>query len=190
MRDFQKANIMTENTPTFNNEQIDVSFLPDYNDIQPVKIGKKWLKKIRVNAIIFYLILAGGSGIFVWWTGKLTEHPWAVAGGACFFLLSFLLVMYIQYLNWNSMKYAVRMKDLYFEKGWFWNTKIVVPFNRIQHATVVETFMDKNFGIAQLKIYTAGGGSSDLLLPGLTPREANAIRDFILKKVESADEEE
>lgn len=179
-----------EDNPIFNNKQVEVSLLPDYNDINAVKVDKALLKKNRLNIFIFYLIFVVGGGIFIWLTGKSAEHKWEIAGTGGILLLVFIVTMYIQYLNWDSMKYAVRVRDLYFEKGWFRNVKVIVPFNRIQHATVVETFMDKYFGIAQLKIYTAGGGSSDLVLQGLTPKEANAIRDFILRKAEVADEEE
>ena len=179
-----------EDRQEFMNRQIDVSQLPDYNDIHPVKIGKALLNKNRVNTAIFYFIVLIASALFLWITGQLGEYKWIYLIGILIFTLFFALIFYIQYLNWDSMKYAMRRRDMYFEKGWFYNMKVVVPFNRIQHATVVETFMDKTFGIAQLKIYTAGGGSSDLILPGLTPTEANSIRDFILKKGESIDEEE
>ncbi len=179
-----------EDRQEFMNRQIDVSQLPDYNDIHPVKIGKALLKKNRLNTLIFYLVVLIASALFLWISGQWGEYKWIYLLGILVFTIFIALIFYVQYLNWDSMKYAMRMKDMYFEKGWFYNMKVVVPFNRIQHATVVETFMDKTFGIAQLKIYTAGGGSSDLILPGLTPTEANSIRDFILKKGESIDEEE
>ena len=66
----------------------------------------------------------------------------------------------------------------------------MVPFNRIQHITVVETAIDKIFNIAQLNIFTAGGQNSDLNIQGLDPDVALRIRDFVLRKTTVEDEEE
>jgi uncharacterized protein len=42
----------------------------------------------------------------------------------------------------------------------------------------------KTFNISALKIYTAGGSSSDLTIGGLPPEEAQRLKDFITQSAE------
>jgi|GEM_PF-6009490 len=49
--------------------------------------------------------------------------------------------------------------------------------------------IERMFGLSKLKIFTAGGASSDLKIPGLLPETANKLKDYIQLKV-GRDEEE
>jgi membrane protein YdbS with pleckstrin-like domain len=63
-----------------------------------------------------------------------------------------------------------------------------VPFNRIQHSEINQGPLDRAYNLASLNIYTAGGSSSDLTIPGLPYDQAVKLREFVAKK--SADDEQ
>ena len=79
--------------------------------------------------------------------------------------------------------YAFRQKDISYKTGWLWRSITTVPFNRVQHCEVSQGVMDRYFGLAKLKIFTAGGSSSDVVVPGLRLDQATDLKDFILEKI-------
>ena len=47
--------------------------------------------------------------------------------------------------------------------------------------------IERQFGLSKLKIFTAGGGASDMSIPGLDPETANALKEYIVSKTSSID---
>ena len=108
---------------------------------------------------------------------------WLAIGALLIF--SLLLVRSV----FRKKSYAIRQKDIIYKKGLFWQSSTVIPFNRVQHCEVSQGPIDRYFNLAELKIFTAGGASSDLTIDGLLPETANRIKDFIVTKT-GMDEEE
>ena len=79
--------------------------------------------------------------------------------------------------------YAVRNKDIVFRSGVFWRTVTAIPYNRIQHVEKDSAPLDRRYGIANLKIFTAGGAGGDLKIDGLSADVAERLRVHILDKV-------
>lgn len=172
------------------NRQIFTNNLPDITNVESEKIGiRLWQKMRLLHLIWFFILLVTGISVCLF-IGIFEKYSLYILSGIILFILIFSLLGYLKYLSWRSMAYSLRENDLSFERGWFWNSKVIVPFNRIQHVTVVETALDKLFKIAQLNIFTAGGHSSDLTIQGLDPDAALKIRDFVLRKTTVEDEEE
>ena len=82
------------------------------------------------------------------------------------------------------MGYAVREKDISFKSGCLWKSVTTVPFNRVQHFDIRPGILDRKYGLARLTIYTAGGQSSDLMIPGLLPDVAEKLKAHILGTTE------
>lgn len=78
--------------------------------------------------------------------------------------------------------YALRTRDITYEKGWIYKSMTTLPFNRIQHTEVSQGPIERKFRLATLKVYTAGGSSSDLAIPGLDQETAQELREFIAGK--------
>jgi membrane protein YdbS with pleckstrin-like domain len=57
-----------------------------------------------------------------------------------------------------------------------------VPFNRIQHVETSNTPFDRRYGIATLRLFTAGGSGADLKIDGLGKKAAEKLRVYILEK--------
>lgn len=80
---------------------------------------------------------------------------------------------------YRRLGYALDDRLLRVVRGWLVHTDTVVPFVRVQHIDVAQGPIDKLFGLASLVVHTAGTHNSVVVLPGLTPETAAAIRDRI-----------
>ena len=78
-------------------------------------------------------------------------------------------------------KYAVRLEDLNYQRGLFTTTVSSAPFNRIQHASTQQYFLERMFNLASLEVYTAAGQA--VQITGLDPKIARNLRDHVLAQV-------
>ena len=171
----------------FTNAQLSVEELPraasaTYEPLAPaylrVELLSLWLGRL---AILF---------IFLIYTYLTKDFPnwlrWGIAGLWVFLLLASTL---IRYLGFKIKGYAVRQHDLMYRQGLLFRTLTVVPFSRIQHSEVQQGVIERQFGLASLSVYTAGGSQSDIVIPGLKQEQAEQIRQLLSQKL-AADEEE
>ena len=85
----------------------------------------------------------------------------------------------------NSWSFALFMPlvwVLWLVGGRRWRKTVLLPFNRVQHAEVSSGPLQRKFGLASLKFFTAGGSSVDLKIDGLMKERAEEIRSFIMEK--------
>jgi hypothetical protein len=61
---------------------------------------------------------------------------------------------------------------------------MVIPYNRIQHVALHEGIISRYFGLAKVEIFTAGGSSSDLEIPGIAKAEAEDIKQLLMGKIQ------
>ena len=118
------------------------------------------------------------------------EHIYILFNFGFPLLVVFLIFLFVlAYFGYFQMSYALREKDIFYKKGLIFRKSTVIPFNRIQHCEVNHGPIDRFFGLASLKIFTAGGVSSDLSIPGLSESKAHSLKDYIVGKT-GLDEEE
>jgi membrane protein YdbS with pleckstrin-like domain len=86
-------------------------------------------------------------------------------------------------------QYALRKHDVIYTSGWIIRNTTVLPFNRVQHVEIKHGPIDRMFGLSSLKIFTAGGSQSDMVIPGLERERAQRIKELIVNKT-GQDEEE
>jgi membrane protein YdbS with pleckstrin-like domain len=78
--------------------------------------------------------------------------------------------------NWASWRYAERDDDLLIGRGVIWRELTVVPYGRMQLVEVTSGPLERHFGLARLQLHTAAA-TTDAHIPGLTPEEAERLRD-------------
>jgi len=175
--------------PKFDNIQVDIDSLPDIEDLHLLQLDNNY-KKVRIIVwFIFAVILAVAFFtvlMLVNWQGHRPLFL-VIASPVILFILTFSFI--ITYYGFYQMAYAVRGRDLFYKKGLIFRKTTIIPFNRIQHCEVNHGPVDRMFGLASLKIFTAGGQASDLEIPGLVESKAHAIKDYIIGKT-GFDEEE
>lgn len=106
----------------------------------------------------------------------------ALAGAAWLWVLPGLLAAVLAWLGWviprqvRAIGYAERRDDLLIRKGVMFRTLVVVPYGRMQFVDVQAGPLDRWGGIARVQLHTASP-TSDAQIPGLTPAEADRLRD-------------
>jgi len=104
-----------------------------------------------------------------------------------FFFLGSVNSLVFPFLSYKFWRFSVREDDVYIERGVLTRVKTTAPFLRIQHIDVIQSLLDRMFGIGKLVIYTAGTRGADVTIPGLPIEYAELLRDR-LKNVTPEDE--
>lgn len=174
--------------PRYSNVQIDTQHLPPLEDLSLIPLEKNYLK-VRLLVWILWTSILTLVFFGVYSLTSILENEWICRSLAASLFLIIILVFIFSFYGYNYMFYALRERDIMFTKGLLIRTITVIPFNRIQHIEVSHGPVDRWFKLATLKIFTAGGHSSDLNIPGLSRIKAHQIRDYITQK-SALDEEE
>lgn len=172
----------------FSNQQVDIYSLPKVDDVAYKRVHKEHLNVQLISSAIFWGIVVIGA--ILWLTLNTVDYPlWADLGGGAVILSLIGLSLFFTIKLHYRMGYALREQDVLFKAGFLWRSETVIPFKRIQHVEVEQGPIDRLFDLSQVKVYTAGGSSSDLVIPGLRPTEAESIKFFILNRSTSDEEE-
>ena len=168
-------------TTHFENLSVDPNELPGLNDFEFRSIDSGYLKVSILSSILFFLIFIAGAVAIIEFSeieDKAISYLISLSSIVVLFSLNFIITV----LGFKKKQYALRQRDIVYTKGLIWSVRTTVPFNRIQHAELKQGPIERTFGLNSLKIYTAGGQSSDLVIPGLPEDVALNIKDFVLKK--------
>ncbi len=177
-----------KNEPLFSNKQLDESSLPSVRHIDFVSLEKNLLKADLIWITLFFMIgimILLFLQYYIAFEWLVLYGSWILLGLISLFILSLILI----YFGFFEKNYAIREKDIIYNSGLFWRSSTAIPFNRVQHCEVSIGPIDKMFGLSELKIFTAGGSSSDLSIEGLKPETSNRLKDYIINKT-GIDEEE
>lgn len=170
------------------NPQLTIDALPTIEDVLFTNISKKLLWKNIINlSIFFFILMTLGILFYLFGESDFKEVLEYVLIGV---LVLYIVFIIVQIKAIRFKQYALRSKDLLYKSGWIWRRTTAVPFARIQHSEVVRSPFDQLFDIATLKIYTAGGSSSDLSISGIPEKRAEKMRAYIVRQAKLQDEEE
>ncbi|WP_081209953.1 PH domain-containing protein [Salegentibacter sediminis] len=163
----------------FSNEQIDLASLPKYESVAYSSVSSKYLIKMNIQTGIFMLVLFIALGVF--WFFKLNP----LQSGLIFsvILIGFIFRFWNNYRLLQTLGYAIREKDIIYRRGFIFSKTTIIPFNRVQHASISRGIWDKFLGISSLNIFTAGGSGSDITIPGLEPEMAVRLKEAIAVKI-------
>ena len=81
-----------------------------------------------------------------------------------------------------AKKMALRDHDIAFRSGLWWHKTVLLPRNRVQHIELSSGPLQRKFGLASLKFYTAGGAAVDLQIDGLSHEQAQSLRDHVMQQ--------
>jgi len=170
----------------FTNAQIELESLPKLDDVTMSPISKKYLSIILINKLLVFVFIYGALIIAKLFANDIlfTKYYWYLFLGLTLFLI---VNVVFSVLAFRKRKYALREKDVIYSKGLLFLKLIVVPISRIQHIEETRTWLARQFGLASIKIFTAGDSGTDLSIRGLTEDEARRINDFLSSKVDAED---
>lgn len=162
---------------TFLNLQINMDELPTANELVMEPMAEAYEQEVKVQQIIVWtpLLLASFAPFLIAGLFPLLLIPVFVL-----ILAAFIVALVIRKSKVKGI--ALREHDIAYRSGLFWKKTVLLPFNRVQHAEVSSGPLQRKYGLASLKFFTAGGSSVDLKIDGLLKERAEEIRTFIMKK--------
>lgn len=166
----------------FSNEAIDTKQLPRFEEVQLTALHSKYWNVLMINNLIVFSILAVAI-IFLWIIIEDSEkfNPFWVFG---IFLLVVNFSFILYRISFKKKAYAFRNHDVIYRSGVIATNTMVVPYNRVQHVALHEGFISRFFGLATVEIFTAGGSSSDVEIPGIAKEEAENIKQLLMGKIQ------
>ncbi len=67
-------------------------------------------------------------------------------------------------LQITRTRFLLRRQDFLLSSGVWWHQAVLIPLTRVQHVTVSQGPLQKRFGLATLKVFTAGGVQAEAAL--------------------------
>jgi membrane protein YdbS with pleckstrin-like domain len=156
--------------------------LPEIESPSFTGLNRKYLIILYIRMLIALLFLSGAFITFIVLSGdNIPIKITFLIAGAIVLVIAFSAVLTI--LGFPKKGYLVREKDVSFQRGLITYKVTSVPLNRIQHVEVNQGILEKMLKLSSVKIYTAGGTSSDLTIPGLTESDAQKLKAFLSGKI-------
>lgn len=164
----------------FTNETINIAELPKYEEVQLEKLHPDYWKIMLINRVAFSVVLGIGAGFLLYFNEEMREFwHYLLIAIIVFFLLSVLFGK----ISFRKRGYAFRQHDTLYKKGIISEATTIIPFSRIQHVALHEGLFARMFGLASIGIFTAGGGDSDIEIPGIEREKAHQIKQLLMSKL-------
>lgn len=165
----------------FTNETIDTSNLPRYEAVALTKLHPSYWKEVLVTKGLFLLAIGIAVTLGLIFIEELVNDRLLVVS---IYLLFVLLFLFLSYIAFKKKAYAFRNHDVIYRSGIIATNTMVIPYNRVQHVALHEGFIARFFGLAKVEIFTAGGVSSDIEIPGIAKEEAENIKQLLMGKIQ------
>ena len=169
----------------FSNETIDTSHLPKFEEVVFTALHPKYLRVVLINlAVVIALLILVPILVSVFNPEALSGREWLILGIAIPILCALILLFSI--LGYQKKGFAFREHDVLYRYGVIATNTIVIPYNRVQHVALHEGLISRFFGLAKIEIFTAGGSSSDIEIPGIEKEQAEKIKQLLMGKIQKA----
>lgn len=147
------------------NQLLDAGFLDDQCLTGP--LPEQWLllptvalTKRRCSWLLTLIVVVSGLLIAQWWWCSHWLFPLFWGLTALLFLASWFWLP----LEIRHSRFLLRTQDFLLQYGVFWRRAVLIPLHRVQHVTISQGPLQKRFGLATLKVYTAGGLDAEAAL--------------------------
>jgi membrane protein YdbS with pleckstrin-like domain len=165
----------------FTNETIDTKQLPRYEEVQLTTLHPKYWSVTLINLALVFVVLGVATGL-VWYNAEeLSDYGLELSIGLAIIVV---LTVFLNRIAFKKKAFAFRNHDVIYRSGIIATNTMVIPYNRVQHVALHEGFVSRIFGLAKVEIFTAGGNSSDLEIPGIAKEEAENIKQLLMGKIQ------
>ena len=167
----------------FTNETLDTSQLPKFEEVAFTALHPKYLLVVLIGllrTIAMLVLIPTVVSMFKheFFSGRI----WLILG-IIIPIFSILLVVFSS-IGFKKKGFAFREHDVLYRYGIIATNTIVIPYNRVQHVALHEGLVSRYFGLAKIEIFTAGGSSSDIEIPGIEKEQAENIKQLLMGKIQ------
>lgn len=167
----------------FTNETIDTGLLPKFEEVSFSKLHPQYLKVVFINLAITIIVLILASVGFSMVKPELFTNRIVLFLGFSILLFSLLLIVF-SIIGFKKKAFAFREHDVLYRYGIIATNTIIIPYNRVQHVALHEGLVSRYFGLVKIEIFTAGGSSSDIEIPGIEKEQAENIKQLLMGKIQ------
>jgi membrane protein YdbS with pleckstrin-like domain len=166
----------------FTNNIIESNELPKFEDVKLKALQSKYFRVIMFNLCAIFIVIILVFLILVYLKETIFSNRILLISG---FLIPILFgfFVFLSKLSFHKKGYAFREHDFIYKSGLISETTTIIPFNRVQHVALHQGFISRKLRLAAVELFTAGGESSDLKIPGLLLEEAQKIKNLISQKI-------
>ena len=164
----------------FSNETINTKQLPRFEEVVYSSLHKNYWKVTLLNSAIFFLIV--GIALVFGLVFKTEMKPNQTLFIVLYFVILVITLFFLR-LGFKKKGYAFRNHDVLYRSGVVATNSMVIPYNRVQHVALHQGFISRKLGLASIELFTAGGSSSDLEIPGLLLSDAQSIKNLVSQKI-------
>jgi len=165
----------------FTNPVIDTSSLPRYEEVEFTKLHSGYWKVLMLSAATVFLILGIVITLALIFIEELTPSAIPIVVG---FLLIIIISVICSRVSFLKKAYAFRNHDVLLRSGILATKTTIIPYNRVQHVALHEGMYSRMLGFASIEVFTAGGSSSDITIPGLKKDHAEDIKQLLMGKIQ------
>jgi membrane protein YdbS with pleckstrin-like domain len=169
---------------SFINADIELSQLPAAEEGTLRPVHRDYLALLRIEWAVTSAVLLLGGALLIYFvpSTRLEGWPFIVIPVALFLAAYY----FIQERSFPFMAFAIRERDVIYQKGWLVRRTKVCPYSRVQNCSIQSGPLERKKGLASLILFTAGSEGADLKIPGLLQHEAEELRQYILSQVNGA----
>ncbi len=165
----------------FTNETINTKQLPRFEEVEYTSLHPNYWKVTLLNYGIFFIILGFALVIGLIYNDEMKPNQTTFI---IVYLALLVVTLFFLRIGFKKKGYAFRNHDVLYRSGVIAANSMVIPYNRVQHVALHEGFISRIFGLANIEIFTAGGNSSDLEIPGIPKEEAENIKQLLMGKIQ------
>ena len=165
----------------FTNNTVNINELPRFETVAFQKLQPAYWKVVVINRLIVFAVLTLAIGVADYLIDEIKNeiiYFWIVL--AIIIVLTFLFSR----IAFVKKGFVFREHDVLFKNGIIATNTIIIPYNRVQHVALHEGLLSRYFGLAKIEIFTAGGSSSDIKIPGIEKEQAEKIKQLLMGKIQ------
>lgn len=168
------------NTDRANNDVVPSDTWQRVHPISPMVRG--W---IAILAVLYFAGRDQVEGIFTGDNEEIPAEAWLwIAGIAVSVIVIFLTAFY---LSWRFTRYQVSAEHVKVHSGVLFRQQRQARLDRVQAIDIIQPFLARIFGLAELKFEVADAGESAVRLAYLKLADARALRATILARASGED---
>ncbi|MCZ8332116.1 MAG: PH domain-containing protein [Flavobacterium sp.] len=165
----------------FTNEPIDITNLPRYETVNLNALQPKYWNVILLNITAIFLIIGIALAVIVYFVEEIHSLAWLFG---LVYVLFLGFTFFLCRISFHKRGFAFREHDVIYRSGILATNTMIIPYNRVQHVALHEGFISRYFDLAKVEIFTAGGDSSDVSIPGIKNEQAEDIKQLLMGKIQ------
>ncbi|MCL2912694.1 PH domain-containing protein [Shewanella corallii] len=156
-------------------------------DRQPLTfVGDAYVTMVSWVSSLGVLLVFSVVSALLYLRATITSPQLIMLISLMFFIgVLFIIVIHLQA---KQLQYAVFPYEFMIRKGLFWRSTIAMPYTRLQHVSLEQNPVERKFKLFTLKCFSAGSGSAEIELPGLSTQVAEQLRQHLLKQASGGHE--